>query len=438
MSDFKALLKKILPSWLYSPLLDPYHFLRAVAANIKYGFPARKLKVIAVTGTNGKTTTADLIASVLEAADFKVGLSTTALFKIGNETWDNDLNMTVTNPYELQALLKRMKEAQVDWVVLETTSHALSQYRIWGVPIHTAVITNLAADHLDYHKTMERYAGAKAKLVKMAKQEVVLNRDDDWFEFFTKRSSKAHYTYGTNLECDVRLTKANLKPAGSKIGFNFGEESLVVDLKLPGKFNVYNALAAAAVGLGLQLKPSVVKRGLESLKGVPGRMEPVMAGQPFSVLVDYAHAPDAFIALFETMRPLTKGRLIAVFGGAGERDPNRWPGMGHAAGRLTDVAIVTDDEPHSEDPNKIRSIIVEAAKSEDKAKVVEEADRKQAFKIAFKMGLAGDTILLLCLGHQKYRLIGNKKVPWDDRQVAREVLKDLNFSKADKRAVVDK
>src|SRR5688572_29024118 len=227
MSNFKALLKKILPRWLYSPFLSPYHWLRAVAANIKYGFPARKLKVIAVTGTNGKTTTANYFTSILEAADFKVGLSTTALFKIGDEQWDNELNMTVTNPFELQALFKRMAEAKVDWVVLETTSHALAQHRIWGVPIHTAVITNLAPDHLDYHKTIEKYASAKGKLIKMAKNEVVLNRDDEWFDFFTKRSHKAHYTYGTNLECDVRLLKANLKPHGSKIAFNFGDEPLV-------------------------------------------------------------------------------------------------------------------------------------------------------------------------------------------------------------------
>jgi len=321
MSNFKATLKKILPHWLYAPFLGPYHWLRALHANIKYGFPARKLNVIAVTGTNGKTTTANFIAEVLEAAGQTVGISTTALFKIGDESWTNDKNMTVTNPYELQALLKRMKESKVDWVVLETTSHALSQHRIWGVPIHTAVVTNLTPDHLDYHKTIEKYAAAKARLVKMAQKEVVLNRDDDWFEFFARHSSKAHYTYGTNLECDVRLTHANLKPHQSKISFQFGQEPLEATLRLAGKFNVYNALAAAAVGLGLRLKPSQVKHGLENLKAVPGRMEPVIAGQPFEVLVDYAHAPEAFTALFETMRPLTKGRMIAVFGGTGDRDP---------------------------------------------------------------------------------------------------------------------
>lgn len=299
-----------------------------------------------------------------------------------------------------------------------------------GVPIHTAVVTNLAPDHLDYHKTIERYAAAKAKLVKMAKTEVVLNRDDEWFEFFSKHSHKAHYTFGTNLECDVRLLKANLKPNGSKIAFNLGDEAMVADLKLPGKFNVYNALAAAAVGMGLHIKLANIQRGLESLKGVAGRMEPVEAGQPFSVIVDYAHGPDAFEALFESMRALTKGRLIAVFGGAGDRDPNRWPGMGEAAGRMTEVAIVTDDEPHSEDPAKIRKVIVEAAKVAGKAKVVEEPDRREAFRKAFKMAQPGDTVLLLCLGHQKFRIGKNEeKLSWDDRAVAKDVLKELKFSK---------
>jgi UDP-N-acetylmuramoyl-L-alanyl-D-glutamate--2,6-diaminopimelate ligase len=419
------LLKKLLPRRLVSPFLPLWHWLRAVAANYKYGRPARGLRVIGVTGTNGKSTTVNLIASILREAGYKVGASSSTNFVVGDEEWENQNNMTVTNPFALQKLLKRMKEANVEWVVLETTSQALDQHRTWGVPIHTAVFTNLSKDHLDYHKTMESYAAAKARLLKMAKHNVVLNHDDPWYGYFAQVSSQNKFTYGTHPDSDVRLTRANLKAHQSKLAFRWREQDLVTQLNLPGKFNAYNALAAATAVLVNDVKPQFVQAGLANLESVPGRMEYINEGQKFNVIVDYAHDGDAFVKVFESVRPLTRGKIIAVFGGHGARDHSRWPGMGKVAGAMGDTVIVTDDEPANEDPDVIRRVIGEYAKKAGDAEVFDIADRKTAIKKAFGLARAGDTVLLLCLGHQQYRAMANgQKVRWDDREVARELLKN--------------
>ncbi len=428
MSRAKSVLKKILPQKVVAPALPTYHLGRAVSANLKHGRPARDLKVIGVTGTNGKTTTCHFITSILEAAGYKVGMSTTARFKIGDRAWDNDQNMTVTDPDKLQALLKDMKTAQVDWVVLEITSHALTQRRVWGIPIHTAVMTNLTQDHLDYHQTMDQYAAAKAKLFKVAKHNAVLNHDDEWFNYFAQISPQHKFSYGVSSDADVRLLKANLKAAGSKIMISYGHEAdnqLVIELNLTGKFNVYNALAAATVGLALELSPKHIQQGLQALTAVPGRMEAVEAGQAFSVLVDYAHTPDAMRNLFETLRPLTRGRLIAVFGATGDRDKTKRPLMGSLAARVCDVVIVTDDDPYTEDPATIRKeVLVGTNQAHSKAEITEIGDRHDAIARAFQMASPADTVAILGLGHQHYRVVGDQKEPWDDRAVAKKLLQE--------------
>lgn len=381
--------------------------------------------MVAVTGTNGKTTTAHFIASVLEAAGYKVGLSTTARFKIGEEVWDNDQNMTVTHPFKLQNLLKRMKEANVEWVVLEVTSHALAQHRIWGVPVHTGVITNLTQDHLDYHQTMDEYAAAKAKLFKYVKDNVVLNHDDDWFNYYMQLAQQHKFSFGSTADADIRILRANLRAHGAKFKFRYGHDGgeAVAELKLTGKFNVYNALAAVAFAYSIELSPEVVKDGLARLKAVPGRMEPVKAGQNFNVLVDYAHTPDAFVNLFETLRPLTRGRLIVVFGATGDRDKGKRPLMGSIAARNCEIVIVTDDDPYSEEPSAIRKeVLAGARQAGTKAKILESGDRRQAIKKALGEATAGDTVAVLGLGHQHFRVANGNKEVWDDRAVVRELL----------------
>ncbi|MEX0668770.1 MAG: UDP-N-acetylmuramoyl-L-alanyl-D-glutamate--2,6-diaminopimelate ligase [Candidatus Saccharimonadales bacterium] len=417
------LLKKLLGEGFYRQTNVLGHSLEAWVAAAINGFPGLRLKVIGVTGTNGKTTSINYITSVLGAAGYKVGASTTANFRLGDEEWDNDLNATVTNPWALQKLLKRMLKERVDWVVLEVTSHALHQNRIAAINFDIAVMTNLSPDHLDYHGDMDSYAEAKAKLFKKAKQAAVLNHDDQWYQYFKDSAFHAVYSYGTNKDSDVRLEKMDLKTHSSHIRFRYGERIMELDLQLPGKFNVYNGLAAATVAFGLELDHEQVKEGLEYLTGVPGRMESIEAGQKFGVIVDYAHTPDAFKNVLENLRDITKGNVIAVFGGAPTHD---YQGLGEEAGRLADKVIVTDDEPMDEDPASIRKTIYDAAVSQDHAKTLEIADRFEALEKAFAMAADEDVVILLCLGHQKYRRVGKgKRIEWDDRQMAKTLLEKM-------------
>lgn len=427
------ILKKALPRQAVKPLLPYWHFGRAVAANAIYLFPARKLNVIAVTGTNGKTTTSNYIASILMAAGYKVGLSTTAVFRIGDKDWDNQLNMTVENPFALNKLLKQMKKAKVQWAVIEFTSLGLHQRRVMGIPVHTAVLTNLTQDHLDYHGTMQNYAAAKASLFKRVKHNIILNRDDDWFEYFKARvGSHTLFTYGSAKTADVRVLKANLKPKGSKVLASFGGERYSWDLQLPGKFNVYNAMAAATAAVALAIKPAHIIKGLAGLEKVPGRMETIEAGQAFNVVVDYAHTPDALENVFETLRPITKRKLIAVYGAMGDRDKTKRPLMGQIGSEHCDVVIVTDEEWYTEKPGGIRRDVLKGAQHKGaKAEVHEVADRKQAIQAAFKMAKLGDTVAILGLGHQKYRVVDGEKIEWDERQIARDLLDKLHLSKGD-------
>lgn len=419
------ILKKLLPRAVVKPFLPIYHLLRAMIANLRYGFPARKLKVIGITGTNGKTTTAHYIASILEAAGYKVGMSTTTTFKVGEKEADNEINMTVANPFAIQRLLKEMRTSKVDWLVLEVTAHSLSQNRLWGIPFHTAVFTNLTQDHLDYYQTMDNYATAKAKLFKHATQNAVLNHDDEWFNFFSQVASQHKYTYGVNADSDVRLIKANLRPNSTQITFQLMEKGVIeARLNLAGKFNVYNALAAASVGAALELSPEIIKKGLERVHQVPGRMEVIRAGQKFTVIVDYAHSPDALRNLFETLRPLTRGRLITVFGATGDRDKLKRPLMGTIAAKNTNIAIVTDDEPYTENPKAIRADVLEGAKMANaECEIIEIGDRRAAIAKAYELAKADDTVAILGMGHEKFRVIGTKRVPWDERKIAYELLK---------------
>lgn len=416
-------LKKLFGQGFYNKTNVIGHTLEAWVAAAVNGFPGRRLRVIGITGTNGKTTTANFVAGILQAAGYTPGVSTTANFRIGDEEWENDLNMTVTSPWRLQKLLKRMQKAKVDWAVLEVTSHALHQGRMGGVKFNIGVMTNLTPDHLDYHGSVEDYAAAKAKLLHRAQQAVVLNRDDEWYEYFRARARHAIYTYGINEEASVRCDRAKLRADGSKVRMRYGERVLHTELHLPGQFNVYNALAAATVAFGLEIEWQAVQRGLEGVSGVPGRMEPVQAGQAFSVIVDYAHTPDAFEKVLQSLKDLTKGRVIAVFGGAPTHD---YENLGAVAGAVADEVIITDDEPMNEDPQQIRDAIVAAARSKQHAKVQEVPDRREGMRAAFAMATPKDTVVLLCLGHQRYRRVGGERLPWNDREVAEELLEELS------------
>ena len=425
MQGIKDSIKNILPKGLLKKLLPLWHRLRAELALVIYRHPAKNMNVIAVTGTNGKTTTCAFVGSILKEAGYKYGVSSTAYFEINGEVTANDTNMTVTDPFKVQKILSKMRRKKVKWVVLEVTSHAIDQNRVYGIPIKAAVMTNLTQDHLDYHGTMERYAEAKRKLFKDNPEVVVLNRDDDWYEFFNEAEASEHkITYGSSEEADVRISKAALMGDGSKFDLNIDKSNeFKMKTQLIGKFNVYNASAAVAVTYGLHIDKKAIVKGVENLEAVPGRMEIINEGQKYAVIVDYAHTEDALKNVLETVKALTEKRVIIVFGATGDRDKKKRPKMGKIAAELADRLVVTDEEPYSEKPSKIRKDVlkgIEKAKASARAKEI--ADRRDAIAYAFSIAKPGDSVIITGMGHQTYMKLAGGKVPWDDREVAREEL----------------
>jgi UDP-N-acetylmuramoyl-L-alanyl-D-glutamate--2,6-diaminopimelate ligase len=430
MHQVKMAVKKLLPKNVRQPILNKYHLATAVAANIRYGFPTKDLQVVMVTGTNGKTTTATLIAKMLERAGHKVGLNSTTSYSYGDVVVKKEGSRTLADIFELQRMFAEMKRAGCEYIVLEATSMGLDQNRLWGVPCDVAVMTNLTQDHLDYHGTMERYAAAKARLFKMRPRLIVLNHDDKWYEYYNKFLAKERkVSYGTSADATVQITDVNLSKDGSDINLIFdGAHKLKLHTNLPGKFNVYNATAAATVGWYLQLEPDQVAKGIAALATVDGRLERVDAGQPFEVVVDYAHTPDALENVLSTLRLLTKGRLISVFGATGDRDRSKRPIMGKIVATHADRIFVTDEETYSEDGAKIREAILKGIKAEKGgSKTTEIADRREAIIKAFKSAGKGDIVVITGMGHETARNMGGTKEQWSDPAVAREILADLGY-----------
>ena len=423
--SLKQTIKTFVPSALWRPLVNPYHLLEAIAANVRHGFPARHMQVIMITGTNGKTTTAAFLTSVLKAAGHNVGLCSTAYFEINGERIANDLNFTVTNPFKLQAMLTQMRRAKVEYLVLEVTSHALLQHRVWGIPCDLAIMTNLTQDHLDYHGTMEAYAAAKAKLFAHRPRLIVLNRDDKWFDFFDKfHAGEQKMTYGTHELAECRIVGARLRRDGSDVKLLIDHQTkLNFATHLPGKFNVYTATAAATAAYLMHVDIEKIEQGIEDLKSVPGRLERIEMDQPFDVIVDYAHTPDAFSNLLETLKHLTKNRLILVFGATGDRDKTKRPVMGEIAARLADRIIVTDEETYTESAETIREMIMRGIKAAGaEGKTEEIPDRRQAIEKALSLARRHDTVVVTGMGHEQYRVLDGKRVPWDEVSIIRELL----------------
>ena len=397
---------------------------RIYALSARYGFPARQLRVIAVTGTNGKTTTANYLNEILKAAGHKTALFTTAVIEMAGERTLNELNATVASTERMQQFFRDAKSAEVEFVILEITSHSLMQHKLDGVPIECAIMTNLTQDHLDYHKTMDDYASAKGRLFAKNPRFIVLNRDDEWFEFYNQyEASEQKITYGTNETADARISQVKLYKKGS-------EARVVIDLQttlelataLPGKFNVYNMTAAAAASYLFHVGLEAIADGIANLEELPGRFERVEIGKNFEVVVDYAHTPDAIEQLLEATKSITKNRVILVFGATGDRDKGKRPIMGEIAARLADRIILTDEESYNEDPAQIRSMVMEGiADAGGEAKTEEIADRREAIAKALKIARKDDTILITGMGHERFRIIGGERLPWNDADVVREL-----------------
>lgn len=449
--SFRSTVKKFIPTNLFRTI-EPYgHLGESVLFNTINGFPGRNLKVIGVTGTNGKTTAAFMIHRMLHEAGYKVGLMTTVAYGIGEDIQPQVEHMTSVGVPELMRRLKFMKSQDVDWLVMETTSQALAQHRVWGVPYSVAVFTNLTHEHLDYHGTFERYRDAKRMMFQICNRNQkglrvgVINTDDPVASYFAQ-DIKNPLTYGINTG-DLRASKVKLTPAGSRYTVNTKDQTYNIHCRLAGSFNVYNSLAAVGVGQALGLSKEQIEKGIAALEGVEGRMTRIDEGQSFNVIVDYAHTPDSFEKLFKDMKPVVKGRLIVMFGSAGRRDETKRTTQGELAGQYADEVIITEEDDRDMDGQAIMEQIAQAAQKQGKKRDKDlflVHDRTAAIATAMRHAAAGDTVLLLGKGHEKDILRNGPKAAelrhlkqddhnsdrvredaWDEVGAARQALKDL-------------
>lgn len=431
MANIRKIVKKIIPYKLFKQIEPAGHLAEALLANIKYGFPAKGMHVIGVTGTNGKTTTTFLITRMLYEAGYNVGMQSTVAYGIGNEIKPQLVHMTTSQSGILLNRLREFKKAKVDWLVLETSSHSLAQYRTWGIPYEVAVMTNVTPDHLDYHGTFENYSEAKRRLFKIAakngRQFGVANADDPNGEKFAHTTPRS-VTYGIDGG-ELRAVNIKLAADHSTYTAKIGSDEYNIRINIPGKFNVSNSLAAVAVGRELGLSKRQIEEGIASLTGVEGRMEVVDEGQNFKVIVDYASTPDAFEKLFDSVRPATKGKLIAVFGSAGRRDEAKRAIQGEIAGRNSDEVILTEEDDRDIDGDMILGQIAEGASRAGKVKDKDMfliLDRQQAINFAMtRAHSAGDTVVLLGKGHEKTIERADGEHKWREIEVARQAIKNL-------------
>ena len=384
----------------YDSLVIPYHVGKAAFWGARYGFPGRKLKVIGVTGTNGKTTTSFMIWKMLNNAGRKAGLMTTVGWGV-DEIHEQMEHMTTVDSGILNKRIKKIADAGVEYLVLELTSHALAQHRSLGIPIEVAVMTNVTHEHLDYHKTFERYRDAKRKLFKQAKYGVI-NADDPSAEYF-ESDIERYVTYGVDYG-ELKAENIKLKPDGVEYVIP-SEKNLKIKTQIAGIFNVYNSLACVAVGKRLGLSDSEIKDGIFALNEVEGRMVKVDEGQKFTAIMDYAHTPDAFEKLLPDMKKATTGRLIVVFGSAGgRRDPSKRKPMGEIAGEHADILVLTEEDDRDTPGEEILEQIAEGAREKGKKdgeSIFKILNRPKAIFEACKMAKKGDTVLFLGKGNEK-------------------------------------
>jgi UDP-N-acetylmuramoyl-L-alanyl-D-glutamate--2,6-diaminopimelate ligase len=389
-----------------------------------FGDPSSELRVVGVTGTNGKTTTAFLIREVLEGAGIRCGLLGTVRQVVGGA--EEEVERTTPEAIDLQATFRRMLEAGDEACVMEVSSHALELHRCDAIHFELALFTNLTQDHLDFHGDMESYFRAKRRLFELGPRTAIVNADDPYGRRLAEEFKCVTFS-AAGAEADLAASETTFDASGSSLTATWRLTGGEVKVRtgLPGDFNVANALAALGAGVALGVEPRVAAEALGRAERVPGRFEPVDEGQGFAVLVDYAHTPDSLENVLRAARRLTSGRLIAVFGAGGDRDRGKRPKMGRAGAELADLAIVTSDNPRSEDPEAILAEVLAGAES-GPAEVEAEVDRRAAIALALARARAGDTVVIAGKGHEQgQEFAAGRRLPFDDRQVAREELRRL-------------
>lgn len=428
---FRKTIKKLIPHALFRKVEPAGHLAEAVIANIQYGFPAKDMKIIGVTGTNGKTTTSFMIQKMLSQAGIKTGLMTTVAYGIDNNITPQIAHMTTASSGLLQKRLAEFKKQGVQWVVLETTSHALAQHRTWGIPYEIAVMTNITHEHLDYHGTFKNYLEAKRRLFKIAakngKKLGVVNKDDENADVFIATTPNS-VSYGIKSG-DLRAKDISLDSDGCRYTAVINNDEYTIHCHIPGEFNVYNSLAAVAVGRSLGLTRQQIELGIDELSGVEGRMTVIDEGQAFKVIIDFAHTPDSFERLLHDLRSATKGKLVAVFGSAGRRDEAKRAIQGEIAGRYADEVVLTEEDDRDIDGQGILEQIAGGAASAGKVKdknMFLVHDRVEAIAFSFgRVSSPEDTVILLGKGHEKTIERADGEHPWNEADEARRALKSL-------------
>src|SRR5437867_6434317 len=402
--------------------------------------PTRKLKLVAVTGTDGKTTTVHLVSDVLEAGGERTGFATTVDFKVAGHVWANDTRQSTQEAVEIQEFFAELLAAGGTSGVLEATSHALALRKLRGCEVDIAVFTNLSPEHLDFHGTLQSYLEAKGILFEMLGQgaekgvpkTAVLNADDPHWQYLVDRAGGARViTYGIDAHADVQGTVLSADASGSRVRVEARGETVEIALPLVAPFNVQNALAAIAAGLAAGVPLAKARDALQRAKPVRGRMHRVDCGQPFSVIVDYAHTPESLDKVLGLLRPLTKGRLIAVFGSAGERDRTKRPRLAEVAAKHADFFVITQEDPRLEDPAGILAEIEAGATGAGKTRGTDYSvidDRGQAVRDAMRRAQACVTVPLAGKGHARSIIRGDQKRPWAAGAAARDALRELGFA----------
>jgi UDP-N-acetylmuramoyl-L-alanyl-D-glutamate--2,6-diaminopimelate ligase len=408
----------------------------AAAACRFFDNPSASLRLVGVTGTNGKTTTTYLVEAILGAAGRTTGLLGTIEYRCGTVSFPGE--RTTPEASDLQSLLHRMRDLGAWGAVMEVSSHSLSLHRVDGCEFDVGIFTNLTQDHLDFHKTMQGYAEAKARLFQMLGRDrrksgdaaAVLNADDPWSPFMQGQTRARVIRFSLTGEADLRVRVMSLTLAGIRATVESPWGRLEITSPLVGGHNLANILGAAAACLHLGVERDAVEKGLASLRAVPGRFEKVDAGQPFGVVVDYAHTPDALERVLQIAREFTAGRVIALFGCGGDRDRGKRPLMGEAAARLADYVVLTSDNPRSEDP---QAILAEIEAGVQKAYSGSERhatipDRREAIRVALTRAEPGDLVVIAGKGHETYQVLRDRTIPFDDRVVAKEILAALGYA----------
>ena len=400
-------------------LVEDTRIAMAEMAAAYYGYPSREMQMIGVTGTNGKTSTTYMLKAIAERMGKKVGLIGTIRNMIGDIIIDTE--RTTPESVDLQRILRQMKDEKVDVMIMEVSSHSLDQKRVHGIEYDVGEFTNLTQDHLDYHKTFENYFNAKKLLFKQSRMAVI-NKDDPYANRMMEGLDIPVMTFGIREKADVTASEIDITTRGVQFDFNYKNITSRFNVPIPGLFSVFNAIGAATVALSLGWNLDSIKYGLEHMMSVSGRLEPLPTGKnEFTVLLDYAHTPDALENVLKTVKGFATGRIVTLFGCGGDRDHAKRPIMGEIAGRFSDFAIVTSDNPRTENPMDIINSIVEGVKKSGCEYVVIE-NRREAIEYALKNARKNDVIILAGKGHENYQEINGGKHHFDEKEIVAEIL----------------